>query len=327
MRFRRSAAALVAVAALAAVLAGCGAGAQARPGETFTLRIGVIGSGNRLTGPVGYLHDEDALVPLLGGVGAVGAVEVFSFPNGPDLNQALVAGELDLATYGDTPALVARGAGQPTRLIAQAAVGLDAAIVAKKDGPGSLRELAGRRIATQTGSYMHRYLLGALADAAVEPEEVVHIYAADVEAALERGDVDAAAVPAANVEALREKGYPVIDSLAADHPLYRGTSATVVTEDFLAARPGFVAVWQAAQVEATRRAKADWDGYLAFAVEVGGFPGGIVRKTTLQEQLPDTPFTGEGLALLEGTKAFLVEQGFVRKDFAIGEWIAPGARG
>src|SRR5690606_29832947 len=326
MRLRRSPTALAAVitavvVALAGTLTGCGADAQdgGGSGGKFTLRIGVIGSGNRLTGPVGYLHAKNALVPLLADAG-VGEVKVFSFPNGPDLNQALVAGELDLATYGDTPALVARGAGQPTWLIAQAAVGLDAAIVAKKGGPGSLRELAGRRIATQTGSYMHRYLLGALADAAVEPAEVVHIYAADVEAALERGDVDAAAVPAANVEALREKGYPVIDSLAADHPLYRGTSATVVTEDFLAARPGFVAVWQAAQVEATRRAKADWDGYLAFAVEVGGFPGGIVRKTTLQEQLPDTPFTGEGLALLEGTKAFLVEQGFVRKDFTIEEW-------
>ena len=287
----------------------------------------MIGSGNRLTGPVGYLHDKNALVPLLADAGVTG-IQVFSFPNGPDLNQALVAGELDLATYGDTPALVARGAGQPTRLISQAAVGLDAAIVTRKEGgPRSLQELAGRKVATQKGSYMHRYLLGVLTDAKVRPEEIVHIYSSDVEAALERGDVDAASIPAANVEALRQKGYPVIDQLAADHPRYRGTSATVVTEAFLAEHPGFVKTWQAAQVEATRQAKANWPDYLAFAVEVGGFAPDIVRKTTLREQLPDTPFTEEGLTLLEGTKRFLVEQGFVRKDFAIEDWIAPGARG
>ncbi len=323
------AAALTAVI-IALTLTACGAdqaaSAGGADGEKITLRVGVIGSGNRLTGPVGYLHGTNTLVPLLAGAG-VGEVKVFSFPNGPDLNQALVAGELDVATYGDTPALVARGAGQPTRLIAQAAVGLDAAIVAKKGGPGSLQELAGRKIATQTGSSMHRYLLGALDDAKVKPQEILHIYAPDVEAALERGDVDAAAVPAANVEALREKGYPVIDTLAIDHPRYRGTSATVVTDDFLDEHPGFVKTWQAAQIEATKQAKANWDDYLAFAVRVGGFPAGIVRKTTLKEQLPDTPFTEEGLTLLEGTKQFLVRQGFVRKDFAIDDWIAPGARG
>ncbi|GGM58627.1 hypothetical protein GCM10010106_00430 [Thermopolyspora flexuosa] len=335
MRLRRSPAAVAAavaalVVALAGTLTGCGTGERAAAdggNERFTLRIGVIGSGNRLTGPVGYLHDRNALVPLLAEAG-VADITVHTFPNGPDLNQALVAGELDLATYGDTPALVARGAGQPTRLIAQAQVGMDAGIVAKKQGgPRSLQELAGRRIATQTGSYMHRYLLGALSDAKVTPKEIVHIYSSDVEAALERGDVDAAAVPAANVEALRAKGYPVIDSLAEDHPAYRGTSATVVTDAFLEARPGFVKVWQAAQVEATRRAKANWDDYLSFAVKVGGFPPEIVRRTTLAEQLPDTPFTEEGLTLLEGTKRFLVEQGFVRRDFAIDDWIAPGARG
>jgi len=332
MNLRRSAAAIAAaLTALALAVTGCGAGETAAAGnagggEKITLRVGVIGSGNRLNGPVGYLHDKNALVPLLAGAN-VADVKVFSFPNGPDLNQALVAGELDVATYGDTPALVARGAGQPTRLIAQATVGLDAAIVAKKGGPGSLQELAGRKIATQTGSYMHRYLLGALEDANVKPREILHIYAPDVEAALERGDVDAAAVPAANVEALRKKGYPVIDQLAADHPRYRGTSATVVTDAFLDAHPGFVKVWQSAQIEATKRAKANWEDYLAFAVDVGGFPADIVRKTTLKEQLPDTPFTEEGLTLLEGTKKFLVQQGFVRKDFAIDDWIAPGARG
>jgi NitT/TauT family transport system substrate-binding protein/sulfonate transport system substrate-binding protein len=319
MRRTLTAAALTALLALA----GCGSASEAAgPGDSFTLRIGSIGSSNKLSGPVGYLDSTGGLVPALASLGVTG-VKVVTFPNGPDLNQALAAGELDVATYGDTPALVARGARQPTRLIAQAQINLDAGILAKKaGGPATLADLAGRKVAVQTGSYIHRYLLGALGDAGVRPAEVIHIYSSDVEAALERGDVDAAAVPIANVEALRSKGYPLIDLASKDHPQYRGTSATVVTETFLDARPGIVAAWQNAQRTATAKAKADWAGFLAYTVGINGFPPKIVEDTTVADQWQPEPFTPEGLALLKGTKQFLVEQKFVRTDFDVDAWVA-----
>ncbi|MFI0421804.1 ABC transporter substrate-binding protein [Spongiactinospora sp. 9N601] len=325
---RRSFALLLTAALALPALAACGAGgASGATAASYPLRIGVIGTGNKLTGVIGYLNDEKRLLPLLAPAG-VTEVKSFSFPNGPDLNQALLAGELDIALYGDTPALVARGAGQPTRLIAQNTVGIDAGVLAKKQGgPARLVDLAGKRVATQKGSYIHRYLLGALAEAGIKPQEIVHIYNSDVEAALERGDVDAAAVPAANMEALRLKGYPLINIASRDHPAYLGSSATVVPESFLGARPGFVKVWQGAQREGTRLAKRNWDRYLAFAAKVGGYPAEVTRATTLREQLPEEPFTPQGLRLLENTKRFLVEQKFIRSDFSIEEWIAPGARG
>jgi NitT/TauT family transport system substrate-binding protein/sulfonate transport system substrate-binding protein len=318
---RRTLTAVVLTGLLA--LTGCGAasGAAAGPGDGFTLRIGAIGTGNKLSGPLGYLDSTGGLVPALASLGVTG-VKVVTFPNGPDLNQALAAGELDVATYGDTPALVARGAKQPTRLIAQAQVNLDAGILAKKaGGPASLADLAGRKVAVQTGSYIHRYLLGALGAAGVEPAEIIHVYSSDVEAALERGDVDAAAVPIANVEALKAHGYPLIDLASRNHPGYRGTSSTVVTETFLAARPGIVAAWQDAQRTATAKAKADWAGFLAYTVGISGFPPTIVAATTVADQWQPEPFTPEGLELLRGTKQFLVENGFIRSDFDLDQWI------
>jgi ABC-type nitrate/sulfonate/bicarbonate transport system substrate-binding protein len=312
----------VALAGLLA-LAGCGGepSAAAGPGDTFELRIGAIGNGNKLAGPIGYLNSRNGLVSALSAVGVSG-IKVVTFPNGPDLNQALAAGELDVATYGDTPALVARGAKQPTRLIAQAQIRLDAGILAKKaGGPTSIAGLAGKKVAVQTGSYIHRYLLGALGDAGVKPAEIIHIYSSDVEAALERGDVDAAAVPIANVEALKAKGYPLITLASKDHPQYLGTSSTVVTEKFLAAKPGIVSAWQQAQRDATAEAKADWPGFLAYTVSINGFPPEIVEATTVAGQWPAEPFTPEGLALLKGTKEFLVQQKFIRTDFNLDDWI------
>jgi NitT/TauT family transport system substrate-binding protein/sulfonate transport system substrate-binding protein len=316
----------VAMAGLLA-LTGCGGAASgaAGPGDSFVLRVGAIGNGNKLAGPVGYLDSKGELVPALSSLGVTG-VKVVTFPNGPDLNQALAAGELDVATYGDTPALVARGARQPTRLIAQAQINLDAGILAKKGGgPTSVAGLAGRKVAVQTGSYIHRYLLGALGDAGVKPAEVIHIYSADVEAALERGDVDAAAVPIANVEALKAKGYPLITVASKDHRRYLGTSSTVVTETFLKAKPGIVTAWQNAQRDATVKAKADWPGFVKYTVGINGFPPKIVEATTIAEQWPAEPFTPQGLTLLKGTKDFLVQHKFIRTDFNIDDWIVPQA--
>lgn len=316
--------ALVLTGLLAAT--GCGSDASAAKTDGYTLRIGAIGNANKLSGPVGWLHERGELVPALAEAG-VGDVTVVTFPNGPDLNQALAAGELDLAVYGDTPALVARGANQPTRLIAQASIGLDAGIVARASGgPTSITELADRKLAVQTGSYIHRYLLGTLADAGVEPAEILHVYASEVEAALERGDVDAAAVPAANVEFLRARGYPVLTVASADHRQYLGTSATVVTESFLDARPEIVPAWQQVQRDASQQASKDWEGFLDYTVSINGFPPEVVRATTLPEQWPAEPFTEEGLKLLAGTKEFLTDQEFLRNDFDLDEWIAPGAK-
>jgi NitT/TauT family transport system substrate-binding protein/sulfonate transport system substrate-binding protein len=221
--------------------------------SSYTLRIAGIGPGNKLNGPFGYLQSKGRLVPLLRAAG-VKDVKVYSFPNGPDLNQALAGNALDVAIYGDTPALVARGAGQPTRLLSLAGIGTDADIIAKKGGPASLRALTGKKIAVQTGSYMHRYLLGALKDAGVTPAKIVNLYQTDLDAPLARGDIDAAAVQPAYAETYRRKGYQILDIASRDHPDYRGTSAAVATAKFLKAHPNFVSVWDKAQAEAVKEA-------------------------------------------------------------------------
>ncbi len=326
---RRSILALATLGGVAAATAACGgnaaSGASGNSGGDWTLRIGTIGTKNRLTGPTGWLHDKNHLLPLLSAA-HVTKIEVYTFPNGPDLNQALIGDKLDLASYGDTPALVARGAGQPTRLIAQSNVANDSGIVTVQGGVSSLRELDGKVIATQVGSYIHRYLLGVVADLGIKPKQIVHVYSTDTEAALSKKSVDAAAVPANYAYAFQAKGYPLLEIASKDRPKYLGTSATVVTETVRKNHVQIIKAWQAAQNEATRQAKANWSDYLAFNVDLGPFGADIVAKTVLPAQLPDTPFTDAGLALLNGTKQFLVSQKLAAKDFSIDDWIAPEAR-
>src|SRR3954447_17818198 len=98
---RRSLLSAVALGGAAAVVAACGgkdAAAKAGSGDNWTLRIGTIGSKNQLTSPTGYLHAKNELLPLLSAA-KVGAIVIYTFPNGPDLNQALVGNRLDIASY------------------------------------------------------------------------------------------------------------------------------------------------------------------------------------------------------------------------------------
>jgi ABC-type nitrate/sulfonate/bicarbonate transport system substrate-binding protein len=324
---RRSVLALALLGGTAAAASACGGSKAAGAGASdgWTLRIGTIGTKNQLTGPVGYLHAQGTLQALLTGAHVTG-IEVYTFPNGPDLNQALLGGKLDLASYGDTPALVARGTGQPTRLITQSNVANDAGIVTVKGGVGALSALDGKTIATQKGSYIHRYLLGLVADLGIKPKQIVHVYATDTEAALEKKNVDAAAVPANYAYAFQAKGYPLLELASKSRRQYLGTSATVVTETVRRSHPDLVKAWQAAQNEATKQAKASWDDYLAFNVKLGPFAHDVVAQTVLPAQFPDTPFTDAGLTLLKGTKDFLVAQKLIKKDFSVDDWIAPEAK-
>src|ERR1041384_7147026 len=126
------------------------------------LRFGFIGTGEvQPVGAEGFAFKLGDLAAQLQQLGFQ-KPQFVRFPNGPDLNEALSGGSIDLGIYGDTPALVGRAAGLPTRLVNQTVVGMDAWLLAPAGGVRSIDQLNGKVVATSKGSYMHRYLAGLL---------------------------------------------------------------------------------------------------------------------------------------------------------------------
>ena len=125
--------------------------ASGSPGGDITLRIAYIGTAGKFNGPEGYAHSKGQYVEWLkpAGVKDVKAVE---FANGPLATQALVGGSVDVIIAGDTPQLIARSQGVPATAILQNRVGINAWLIARKDGPTSVQELAGKRVARQQAS-------------------------------------------------------------------------------------------------------------------------------------------------------------------------------
>ncbi|BAY49555.1 aliphatic sulfonates ABC transporter substrate-binding protein [Scytonema sp. HK-05] len=290
--------------------------------NTSTLRLGYIStsSAKAPTGPTGWALHKGKLKPELQKVG-ITEVQLLSFPNGPNLNEALVAGAVDVGIYGDTPALVARANGIPTRLINQEQVGTNAWLLAKKNGPRSVADLKGQKVATAKGSYMHRYLIGLLQKSGIDKQvTVVHLLTSEAQAALERGDVAAIAAATGAGPLLHKKGYPVIDE-AIKHPDLPGTSVTVVTEAFLTKHPDLPQKWNQIKQQAVKDIKANSEEYYKFNAQVSGYPIDIVKASYSLDQFPEEPIPTKGLQLLEGTKKFLVSQKLAKSDFQLTDWI------
>lgn len=247
-------------------------------------------------------------------------VKLTGFPNGPDQSESLISGRLDMGSLGDTPAILARASGAKTRLITQGATDSIGYLIGKKDGPKTLQELKGKTIAIQKGSFMHRYVAGLVKAEGIEDVKFVHMLRPDGEAALARGDVDAMTNNGVYALKLIEAGYTHLDD-ATKHPELYGTSATVVSEDYLAKFPDFPKAWNAARLKALEDLKQHEEEYYAFAAEQQGTTVELVKKASPISYIKDVPFTEPGLKLLNGTKTFLVEEKLAKKDFSIDDWV------
>nr|WP_245339079.1 ABC transporter substrate-binding protein [Paenibacillus shirakamiensis] len=220
---------------------------------------------------------------------------------------------------GDTPAIIAYASGAKTRLISQSSTNSIGYLIGKKKGPISIKDLQGKTIAIQKGSFMHRYVVGLLQEEGITDYKLVHMLIPDATAALARGDIDATTnlgVPALKLIA---QGYPYLDD-ASKHPSLLGTSATVVSKDYLAKFPDFPAIWNAAREKALADLKQHPDEYYAFLATLGNTTSELAKKVNPINEIKDTAFSEDGLKRLEGTKNFLVKEKLARRDFNIKDW-------
>lgn len=296
------------------------------PGKT--LRIGYINS----TGA-----EEGKKAPIGGGEGwalhtgimqeklkeiGIETIEYYAFPNGPDLNEAIGAKEVDVGLLGDTPALLAKSTGYETTLVGLSAVNSNVWLISnKKEVITDVEQLKGKTVATAKGSYMYRYLLGLLVKHNLKDEvDLIHMLPPDAQASLEKGDIAAYAAPTFNGPKLAKNNFPIIQQAIVDSPELAGTSVTISTNAFIKENPKFLEVWRATRTTAIKDLKENLDAYYKYYAEVSKQDLDVVIASYSEKVFNEESFPEEGLSLLEGTKAFLVKEELMRNDFSIDDW-------
>lgn len=311
------------VLAPAALLVAAGCGHRGDDGaKSSQIRVGFIGTvGGEPQGPEGWAYRQGALLPALKEAG-ITSIKFTAFGNGPDLNEAMAGHAVDVGMLGDTPAIVGHAAGMPTRLINQSTYGTNCWLIVRPDGPRTVDDLRGKTVATSKGSFMARYLLGLLVEKGLtQSVKFVHLASTDAEPALRRGDVDA--IASASGPLLISRGLRSIDE-ARLHPKLLGSSVTVATTSFLADHPNFPAVWNRARDAGIADLQKHTDEYNRWQagrvkLDVDTYKALYPSRAYLPE-----PLTPHGAALLDGTKAFLVQQHLAKSDFKISDWAVPG---
>lgn len=297
---------------------------RAQPASGNVLRLGFIGPGKKPSSATGWALQQGQLQRELAPLGFTGVVTRV-FPNGPDLNEAFVAGHLDVGIYGDTPAVVARAQGFEGGLLGFDNVGLNVWLLTPRDGVKSVKELEGKTIGVALGSYMHRYVLGLLKENGLQKKvKVVHMLPRDGEPALEKGAVAAFAAPINTGPTLVARGYPVIDE-AEKHPLLRGTQVIITSPKLVATLPGLPAAWARARTRALQDIRKDGEAYYAFHADASGFSVPAVKASFPVSHFPDSAYPAEGVALIEEVKRFLLAENLIRKDFRVADWTVAGA--
>lgn len=122
-------------------------------------------------------------------------LEWHEFANAAPLLEAMRAGSIDAGSVGDAPLTFAVAAGLDAKGILATRYAGNAIIVKKGSALQSVRDLAGKRIATVKGSSGHNLALQALQKAGLDAKQVDFVFTTPAEATLvlDQGGVDAVA--------------------------------------------------------------------------------------------------------------------------------------
>jgi taurine transport system substrate-binding protein len=260
LRTRRSAILLVAVLGLLATACGDdgggGGGGETASGDPESITIGyqAIPNGDLVVKNEGWL--EEAFPDT--------EIDWTLFDSGGSVNEAVVAGSIDIGLAGSSP--VSRGLSTGIEyqvpwihdVIGEA----EALVVNPDSGADSVEDLAGLTIAAPLASTTHYSLLAALEGAGVDPADVDIIDAEpdDIYAAYTRGDIDGAYVWNPNLASIIEDGGEVLIT-SADLAAEGVTTydLAVVANDFAESYPDAVQTWVDAQDRAVRLIQDDPD--------------------------------------------------------------------
>jgi len=174
----------------AATAALIGTAGWSNAAEERTLRIGYQ-KFNTLNILKGNGNLEKALAPL------GWKVKWFEFAAGPQLTEALNADAIDVGHAADTPSVFANASGvNAVYLAAEQPYPKGIGIFVAQDSPiRSIKELKGKKVALGRGWNVQYLLVRALEEVGLSYNDIVPVYvsnAADVRAAFQSGNVDAA---------------------------------------------------------------------------------------------------------------------------------------
>ena len=241
-----------------------------------------------------------------------------SFSYGAPENQALAAGELQIASAGMGPAMLA-AARLPATLVAIDILDQTAILVPKDSTITSVAQLKGKKIAFPgEGSQQYPLLIKALADAKLTLDDV-HLFKTDgsqVATLLANKSVDAGITWDPHVSrALADGVGRVLANSAQIMPIKNGHyvgDGTYVRDDFMKAHPDIVQDLITVQVKAIDLILKDPDKAIDIWTKENGFPRPVIEYAIKQKISVFSRDIVPGKATVDAYTEFLKKSGLLK---------------
>ncbi len=240
------------------------------------------------------------------------AVNWHEINSGARQARAMASGDLDVGGVMNTSSiLIAQAEGNPVRIVAGVSrpAGLFA-IAGHKNGPRSIRELKGKRVAGPKGTVLHQLLAAALAREGMGMDEIEFIQMDPPKAfsALESGQVDAALLAAGLVLKAEQAGQNV---LATANGLVTPRLVLAASDNFTRTHPERLAALLKAHDKAWDWICANPDKALALGAEEEGIDLPSARQLYERSHFTQR-LTEEDLAGMEEDLKFMLDNGMIR---------------
>ena len=181
-------------------------------------------------------------------------VNIINFDSGKDVNTAFASGSIDISELGSSPTALglANDIDYEVFWIGDIIGAAESLAVRNDSGIESLSDLKGKKIGTPFASTAHYSLLNALKAEGISEGDVTifDLQPADIYAAWERGDIDAAYVWYPVLSQLLENGKTIMDSAKLAEKGVITADFNVVRTAFAKENPQIVANYVKAQIKA-----------------------------------------------------------------------------
>ncbi len=187
------------------------------------------------------------------------------FNSGAEVINALASGAVDIANLGSSPLATAATRQLPIQvfLVSAEIESAEALVVSNKSGIKTPQDLIGKKIATPFVSTSHYSLLGALKHWHIDPTQVhlINLNPGEINAAWQRGDIDAAFVWSPALAEIEKSGHVLTDAKEVATWGAPTSEVWVVRNDFAAKHPEVVKNFAAVTLHSFdhyRQDKAQW---------------------------------------------------------------------
>ncbi len=294
--------------------------------DKITVRIGTVGENNTMEDALGIAQEEGFLEEELEKAGY--DVETIGFEQaGPAINEAFVAGELDMAIYGDMPALTLKAAGTDTTVFAIKNDQMQMALLVQEDSDiESSADLAGHTVIVSVGTIYQEYFKSLLEEEGIDESEVDQINTfSDAASVMATKDADAYITSASTAYYLEEQGVGKVVQTTADRTDLTAQFFAVGKTEFIEENPEAAkAVIKASLRGMDFMLENKEESYEILAERSGYGSADIYEKTYAYDESYSSMYPTldeDNIERLEKVKDFMLEEGLIANDVDVDAFV------